>query len=330
MEDLLNIIDKKITLEKIVCQRDQEEMKKNLDEIKIFFYCFNKKWVQNLILYSFKINPFQYKKIGDLFEITGQILFKLQYSHTSTKYLLSRGLITMMDVELNTKIRDLSINSPDEYENPIQEDSLEMFIVKDDITKFVDFITVNDINISNKFVWLNGTYFKTLFDFACRCGSTNIIKYLILNKAEISSSSIEFAVQSGSEDIIQFLESQGHSFDNTVGIAVQYHYNSLVKWIYENFKNPSFRITECVESFNTEILLYFINELNIDINQKNNSEMTILHYGIIQNDVPLVRYLLHKGADKEIKDSSGKTAFDYAESEEMKTFIMLTLVQMDK
>ena len=328
MDDLVNIIHKQIMLERIVCLRE-EGNEKNTDETKIIFYCFNKNWVQNLILHSFKINPLSYKKIGDFFQLTGQIPFKLPYSHTSTKYLLSRGLISMMDVELNTKTQDFSISSPQEYENPIEDGSMEMFIVNDDINQFVNFITVNGIDIGNKFVWLNGTYFRTLLDFACRCGATNIIKYLLLNHVDATNSAVEYAVQSGSEDAIQFLESQGFLFENMVGVAVQYHHNSLAKWIYENYQNSIFSLTECVESFNTEMLLYFINELNVDINQQHPSGMTILHYAVILNDVPLVRYLLHKGANKDITDHFGKTGFDYAESEEMKTFIMVTLVQME-
>ena len=62
--------------------------------------------------------------------------------------------------------------------------------------------------------------------------------------------------------IIEFLVSQGISFDDTLVEAIKYHFNDTAKWIYENYSDQNFKITVCIESFNTEMFLYFIEDIH--------------------------------------------------------------------
>ena len=74
---------------------------------------------------------------------------------------------------------------------------------------------------------------------------------------------------------------------------------------------------------NVLITKYLVEELNYNINAIGGDGQTPLIKTVINNSKNMLEYLLSKGADKTIKDDSGKTALDYATESGNADFIAL-------
>ena len=319
--DITSLIPQKIELEDIICRcLDVSD-----EKLKELIRQFDSKWIQAMILHAAYSNFFNYKILGDLFELTGSCRAKLFSSSLFCQYLLVRGLIKKEDFHETGPPLEKFLKQVEEYENPLKDDTIWACILEDDVKKFVEFITVNNVNIKNERIFINGhRYF--ILSFACYCSSVNIFKYLFLNQTDVDTWTIHNAVGGGSEEIIQTLESQGHSFNNTLRTAIGAHHNKIAKWLFENYKDIFFVFPDCVQMFNTEMLLFFLYEanINININEKGVWGKTALHYAAELNDAIDLKILLSKKADKEVKDDYDKTPYQYAESSEIKSIIMLS------
>lgn len=72
-------------------------------------------------------------------------------------------------------------------------------------------------------------------------------------------------------------------------------------------------ILECTTSFdNLPAVKYLIENHYFEINDFSESGMTILHFAVKKNSVNVCKYLLEQGANQNILDTEGKTAYDYA------------------
>ncbi|MBQ9990295.1 MAG: ankyrin repeat domain-containing protein [Lachnospiraceae bacterium] len=72
-------------------------------------------------------------------------------------------------------------------------------------------------------------------------------------------------------------------------------------------------LLECAASRNNvAIVEYLIENHYFEINDFSENGMTILHFAAKENRASVCRYLLEHGADKNIPDANGKTAYDYA------------------
>jgi hypothetical protein len=74
---------------------------------------------------------------------------------------------------------------------------------------------------------------------------------------------------------------------------------------------------------NVLITKYLIEELNFNADAVDSDGQTALIRTVIHNSKDMLEYLLSKGADKTIKDDSGKTALDYAIANESTELINL-------
>ena len=224
---------------------------------------FNKSWVQNLILYAGQRRLFKYKLLGDLFEKTLPFEVKNWEKTRFSEYLFARGLIKEEDVETMLEEGELNIHPLDEYEKPIKEGSIQESIFNDDVSSFVSLITMqNKVNAMSSFVFeVNGSKFTPL-QFACLCGSLNIIKYLLLNNVEKAANFYIYAIYSGSEEVIEFLLSQGYKLNFCLFASIQFHQNHIAKWLFESHIKDSYSIANCITYFNTEMLLFLVEQIS--------------------------------------------------------------------
>ena len=145
-------------------------------------------------------------------------------------------------------------------ENPINQNTIWYYIYCNDIQKFVRYITTHDINIiEEKHCFFSKTY--KLLDFACYCGSLDIVKYLVINKCKLYKSII-FGLMGNQENVLEFMIEKGISFEKYLSIPIIYHHNKLAKWICDNSSGINYQILSyyAIDSMNTEILLYSIME----------------------------------------------------------------------
>ena len=56
---------------------------------------------------------------------------------------------------------------------------------------------------------------------------------------------------------------------------------------------------------------YLIENHYFEINDFSENGMTILHFAVKKNSVNVCKYLLEQGANQNILDAEGKTAYDY-------------------
>ena len=62
---------------------------------------------------------------------------------------------------------------------------------------------------------------------------------------------------------------------------------------------------------NVELAVFLIRH-NADVNSANDLGTTPLMYAILSQKIDLIKLLLENGAEKDVKERSGKTALDYA------------------
>jgi len=70
-----------------------------------------------------------------------------------------------------------------------------------------------------------------------------------------------------------------------------------------------------IEEISDEVIIYLIENHQPDLNEHENDGITPLYMAMIENRVELVKYMLSKGADPEIKCETGLTILDEARSE---------------
>ncbi|KAH0789266.1 ankyrin repeat domain protein [Histomonas meleagridis] len=291
----------------------------SFDEAKSLLNQYDKMWVQQLIVKA--QNPLNYKVLGDLFELTGKAQIKFSSDTSFHQYLYVRGLITPDDFRDKELLLSKSQLPPvSTFENPIMNGEIEDYIQKDDLQGFVDYVIANNVDLHEEGFLLNDSLLG-LIDFCCYCNSINILKFLLENDVEIYPETINSAVDGGSEEVISYLESIGISFDQTIIHAIAFHHNNIAKTLFKKYENKGFKLSRCVQWFNTEMLIYFINECDLDVNQEDNGKRTCLHYAVYNNDLNVVNYLLIKGADKNLVDDNGNSAMDFARTEKMKNLI---------
>ena len=290
----------------------------NFSKAKDLIPHFNALYAQKLICEGANCNPLHFLLYSNLFQCTGTPRMLSSRYNCFSKYLMVKGLIPPESFDEDGAPDDWELNTIETYEQPIKSDSIWSLILNDDITSFVTFITVNNVDIKQENeLWLNDHYFANMIEFASYCGSINIIKYLIINNVSFNENSLHFLIQGNSEPCIEYAASIGNTFDNTLEDAIKYHHNELAIWIYKTYSNNAFKIPKCGEEFNSAMLCFFIKECNQDKDQKDNDKKTSLHWAVINQDPILIKYLIDLKIDLSVKDNDGKCALDYAYTPEI-------------
>ena len=310
---MLNYVNEKVVFEDLIFEGTKESSEKAQKMMKNFLY--QNKWIQSLLNFGAFHRPFSFKHFAMLFKCTGKPKIKFSQIKIFPHYLYLENIISKEDFVERVAPGTDSLKDRREYENPLQSNYVTEIIANDDIHTFVNLFNFDDMNIDKQFVEINGWSFSLKW-LASYCGAMNILKCLIINGAKIDRCTIVKAVQGGSEECIQFLESKGHTFDGTLRLAIEYHQNKIAEWLYENYNDDGFTLPFCVENFNTHMLLYLIRTGNVDINEQDATRKTSLHWAFKCGDYLLADYLLFSGADKTIKELYGKKAFDYIEKKQ--------------
>ena len=272
----------------------------SIEKVKKLMVEIDNKFLIRLILKVFFIRELNYKILGDLFAlipiddyVINEVENCLSCHHfhevSPYSYLYLRGIIKKLD-DYRIISSDGSIDC---YEHPIPENTVQYFMFYDDIQGFLNFCTVNAIDFNQKLeIKVNSFYCDSIYSFIFHYASINILKYFILNGFEIEQKYATIAIQSGNIEFIEFLISRSLSFDNTIDIAVNYHYNTIAKWIYENFRNQ-ISLPFCVTHFNTDFLFYLIEQGNYDIDYRIGNE-TCTDIAVTNRNIPLFIYLVEK------------------------------------
>ena len=146
----------------------------------------------------------------------------------------------------------------------------------------------------------------SLISFAAFAGSLNIFKYLLTNCATVTRETIECAIKGGNEEIVEILAQQ-YSFNNCLSIAIQYHMNTLCKWLIENYSSnsDSINLRLCIESWNTIAFSYFIRQETVDYSRDCHSSP--IGVATLVGNIEYVKYLLDIGFNVNETDTRGNT-----------------------
>ena len=309
--DVENYLTQRSHLEKLIFHLSSD----NFEETKRMLPNFDSKYIQQLISSAGNLQILHYKILGDLFELTGPNQLKFYSGSFFARYLFVRGLIMNTDF-YPIPPKEEVMKQIGEYENPIQQNTLEWFIKNDDLEGFKNTVSDENIDINDvRQITINGIQFNYIIEFVCYCNALNILKHLISNNVEANPNAILFSAGNGSDEMVEFLSQKGYLFDNTLGEAVSYHNNSIGKWLYEHFSHHSFEVTECVESLNTGMILALFNNLGMNVNTVDSWDNTLLHVAVRNRDIVLVKYLLLKGCDPNLENAEDRKAIDYAGSD---------------
>ena len=305
-------IEDQIRLEKLIFEGTYD----NYEEIQELMFNFSKLYLQHLITFAGYFRYFDYKFLGDLFQLTGKPETFFRCTNFSC-YLYTRKLITIDDFKGKQITNSSYLMSINEYEK-VDEDSFKYFIKNDDVAGFLKCASNHHLFIEKEHIIADGVNNDYLFHLACFMPAVNIFKYMIVNNVKVDDEAIYYAVQGGSEEIIELLHSKGYSFDCKLQVAIQSHRNNIAKWIYENYKDQYFKLPNCLDYFNTEMLLYFIDDLHWNINSTDFQRKTCLHISVIYQEIAMTKLLLQKGVRTDLRDTLHKTAFDYCQTDELK------------
>ena len=285
---------------------------------------FNKIYVQKLIQCVSFFRDLYYKQLANFFALTTPCEIKLFNRNYFAIYLYSRNLIKEDDLYNGLyQSKYFEPQAPDYYEFSPKDGSLEYYILKDDVTNFVDTAIkeskMDELDCTCITFEIAGMIYT---QFICYCGSINIIKFMLFNDYVFSRDDIESVVKGGSEEAIELLQSNEYEFHGCFSIAVKHHRNSVAKWLYQNYHSHIESLPFYLQLFNTELFLYFFNQDPDIVNQTNQLHETSLHFASRNNSLTLVKYLLSKGADKSIQcDVENQTPFDVAVIDEMRKLL---------
>ena len=313
MSELPKELEDQILLEHLIFEGTYE----NYEEIQELMFKFPKFYLQHLITFAGYFRYFDYKFLGDLFELTGKPQMFFRCTNFSC-YLFARNLISLEDFRSKQITNNDYLKPIEEYEQ-INKDSFNYFIKNDDVSGFINFASNHNFSIEEKHILADDQNKDFLLHLACFSGAVNIFKYMIVNDVAIDDEVVYYAVQGGSEEIMELLQSKGYSFDCKLQVAIQSHRNNIAKWIYENYKDQYFKLPNCLDYFNTEMLFYFLDDLHWNINSTDFQRKTCLHKSVIYEEFALTKLLLQKGIRTDLRDTVYKTAFDYCQTDEIKS-----------
>ena len=263
--------------------------------------------------YIFKLStcrPFSLKLLGNVYEAANLNIEHLSHDSDIYKYL---SMLHTSSGEQNEQIVDLNY-----YENPFKDQPLEYSIATDNVTDFLSYVIQQNINLKNQIIQAHG-YFFYITQFACYSGSSKIFKYCFINLG-FNEKDVQFAVEGGNEAIIEFLVNHDYEFDNQLEIAIAYHHNNLAKWLFDNYQSPRIELGYCMEKINLEMAFYFLTETYGYEVDEISTYPSPLFTASKMNAIRFARFLLEKGANKNLKYGQD-TPQDVICSQEMKELL---------
>lgn len=186
---------------------------------------------------------------------------------------------------------------------------------------------------------------NTPFLLACSGKSVNAVRYLLpfvenINEANRDGeTAIINAVKYSNADVVEYLINNGASLNatnkkgnNLVYLLIEaYHprkngkeFDGKLKLLQKKGIDFSKKLADgstiyhLIATKNDLELFKKVENINVDINAKNNDGLTALHKAIlVAKDDTILKYLISRGADKTIKTDLDETAYDLAKDNEM-------------
>ena len=294
--------------------------KESLDKIKEYIPKLDHIYLQSLILFVAQRTYVHYDLYEELFIKIPKTSLKMHPYSPFTVLLYSKGHLTSQDFKSGRIPEKLTEEQILATENPIASDPILSAIAQDDVNKFSFLITPNDTNLDR--FELNLPMRKLSFlQFAFYMGSLNIVKYLLLNGATISDIALEWAIAGGHEATIEFLSAKDFHFEKKLIFAVGYHNNNVAHWLIDNYQCEHVKLPLTVECFNTE-MFFFLMQKSPRIDETFQSDRTSLIFAVEYNYLPMIIYLLEKGANPMILDAYDYPALHYAHSNQVRDLLI--------
>jgi len=168
-----------------------------------------------------------------------------------------------------------------------------------------DFVAFNDLNQEAKwspFEWSNKPEYLDLFSFAGFFGSIKCFKNLLMKGFKINEQVFSMVVCSGCFDLFHLCQGQQIAKPKLVGKASEFFHIPLLDFLLENGSN---------------------------IDAKDNSSQTPLHYAVSNGHISIVEYLVNHGAEISVKKSNGFTSIDISKTIVF-TFLQTARIRNDR
>ena len=143
-----------------------------------------------------------------------------------TIYLSKQGLLNDNIVPYNSPVIECNYDE-DSVEYAIMNDNVEKVVFLSSEEGFYD--TIVELSIADAI---------DILSFAAFCGSSKVFRYLLANSKElgVTKCTTEFAIKGGNHEIIEILAQNEYSFNNHLSFAIEFHHNSIAKWLVENYE----------------------------------------------------------------------------------------------
>ena len=291
---------------------------------------YNRRWTQKFLLYVSSSRFLYYKLLSKVFIASlnnkKPAMHFWNNSNMFPHYLYAKNIISKEAFkDLYGPPKEENLLPFHVYEDPIESDKFLSIVKKDREAEFGVYTMENNIDLSTKTVNLLIMQNISILDYASYIGSFNVLRYLILNGVTTTEKTPEISIMGGHEKIIYFLYARGLNYQFQLATAIKHHNNDVVKWLLSTYNYKQTELSTmyplCIESYNTNMFIYLLEDLDIDITCYDYALQKSLLWAAKQENYPFVKFLLYNGADKKWKDKDGVDAILCAETREMKKFL---------
>lgn len=180
------------------------------------------------------------------------------------------------------------------------KNSFERTLFKDDIDLLHQLCSTPGFDFNFK---LDNT---TMIDMSAKYGSLKCFKYLLMNNARISFTTLEDSFIGNNYEILHICERSNQVTSLCMLNAIQYYHNETVNYLQTKYKlEYPWRAT----LMNYNFPAFFNKLLNTDdVNSLDNQGNNPLHITARTGLIAILEYLLSKGAEINMKDGRGNTA----------------------
>ncbi len=156
---------------------------------------------------------------------------------------------------------------------------------------------------------------------AANNGNWTLVKKLVKRGADLQAKDkdgwtvLHYAAEKGHLDTVKWLVEKGAKLqakDNHGETALDWTSNNEVKkWLREHVAINNDNMFKAAHDQNWTLVKKLV-EKGADLQAKDNSGRTVLHFAAMSGDLDTVKWLVEKGADLQAKDNEGLTVLHWA------------------